>query len=170
MSDCLVLNGNYQPLSLVPVSTVPWQVAIKLCYLNRVVVVEEYEDWLVRSPSLETKVPAIIALTKYFPIEKNIKFSRDNMYLRDLYQCQYCHESFDLKDLTIDHVIPLSKGGKTEWENCTTACTTCNYKKGNNLHPVPNVKPYQPDYYGLTAKRRKMPFKVRHSSWREYLG
>ena len=50
------------------------------------------------------------------------------MYLRDMYQCQYCADTFSPKELTIDHILPISKG-KTNWENCTTACTTCNIKK-----------------------------------------
>ena len=169
MSDCLVLNGNFQPLSIVPLSVIPWQTAIKLNYLKRVIIVEEYDDWIIRSPSMELRVPAIVALTKYFPIDKSIKFSRANMYLRDLYQCQYCGETFAPKDLTIDHVKPTSKGGKTEWDNCATACVDCNIKKGNKLNPQPMNKPHKPNYYTLSAKRRKMPFNVKHPKWNEYL-
>jgi len=87
MSDCLVLNGNYQPLSLLPLSVISWQSAIKLYYLNRVKVVEEYDEWLVHSPSMEFNVPAVVALNDYFPLKKNIRFTRTNMYLRDMYQC-----------------------------------------------------------------------------------
>ena len=170
MSDCLVLNGNYQPLSLLPLSVISWQSAIKLYYLNRVKVVEEYDEWLVHSPSMEFNVPAVVALNDYFPVKKNIRFTRANMYLRDMYQCQYCADTFSPKELTIDHILPISKGGKTNWENCTTACTTCNVKKGNKTNIKPITRPYKPDYYNLSSLRRKMPFTIKHPKWLEYIG
>ena len=88
MSDCLVLNGNYQPLSLLPLSVISWQSAIKLYYLNRVKVVEEYDELLVHSPSMEFNVPAVVALNDYFPIQKTILDTKSHDFTRiDMY-CQ----------------------------------------------------------------------------------
>ena len=169
MSDCLVLNGNYQPLSVLPLSLISWQSAIKLCYLDRVKVVDEYQDWQVHSPNMEFNVPAVVALNDYFPIQKTIRFARHNMYLRDMFQCQYCADIFNPKELTIDHIIPISKGGKTSWENCTTACMSCNVKKGDKTNVRPLNTPYKPDYYNLATLRRKMPFKIKHPKWLQYI-
>jgi len=171
VSDCLVLNGNYQPLSLLPLSVIGWQQAVKLYFLGRVRIIENYDNWEVHSPSMDFKVPALVALRKYYPIQKQIRFTRYNMFLRDMYQCQYCSDTFPTIDLTIDHVLPLSKGGGTNWENCVSACKKCNTKKGNTVgQMIPIKNAYQPDYFNLSIIRRKRPFSIKHPSWLEYIG
>ena len=65
MSDCLILNGDYQPLSLLPLSVVGWQQAVKLYFLDRVRIIEVYDDWQVHSPSMDLDVPALVALKEY---------------------------------------------------------------------------------------------------------
>lgn len=171
MSDCLVLNGDYQPLSLLPLSVVDWQQAVKLYFLERVRIIETYEDWEVHSPNMSFKVPALIALKKFYPVSKQIRFSRYNLFLRDLYQCQYCADTFPTAELTIDHVLPLSKGGKTNFTNCVSACKKCNSKKGNSVGQMqPIRKPFVPDYFNLASIRRRRPFTIKHSSWLEYIG
>jgi 5-methylcytosine-specific restriction endonuclease McrA len=92
------------------------------------------------------------------------------MYLRDLYQCQYCEDTFDFEDLTIDHVTPISRGGKTEWTNCVTSCKACNWAKADkhNVHPI--RKPYRPDYWALAAAWKHSPFRVKDPKWNQYLG
>jgi len=82
---------------------------------------------------------------------------------------QYCNTHLTKKDCTLDHVLPTSLGGKTTFENTTTACGPCNANKGANKKIVPKVKPYKPDYYELINKRKMMPFHVRHDSWLDYL-
>lgn len=91
------------------------------------------------------------------------------MYLRDMYQCQYCGEVFNHKDLTLDHVIPRSQGGKTTWENSVTACKDCNHRKGHKLIK-PMRAPYKPDHFQLIKKWKERPVQVRHRSWYQYLG
>ena len=122
MSDTLLLNSNYEPISILPLSVIDWQHAIKLMYLGKVRILETYSDWLIRSEHVTINVPSVCVTTDYFHYKKNVKFSRYNMYLRDLFQCQYCQEVFDFEDLTIDHVNPRANGGKTVWDNCVTAC------------------------------------------------
>jgi|TARA_R110001592_G_scaffold122506_1_gene329347 5-methylcytosine-specific restriction endonuclease McrA len=171
VSDCLVLNGNYQPLSLLPLSVVGWQQAVKLYFLDRVRIIETYDNWEVHSPNMDFKVPALVALRKYYPVKKQIRFTRYNLFLRDMYQCQYCTDTFPTTELTIDHVLPLSKGGKTNWQNCVSACKKCNTKKGNTVgQMIPIRKAFTPDYFNLSSIRRTRPFTVRHSSWLEYIG
>jgi hypothetical protein len=146
MSDTLLLNSNYEPISILPLSVIGWQHAIKLMYLGRVNVLETYPDWIIRSERLY------------------------NMYMRDLFQCQYCSDVFDFDELTIDHVVPRAKGGKTNWENCVTACKPCNHHKGDKTNIRPLNMPYKPDYYALVKRWKNMPFTVRQESWNKYLG
>jgi len=112
----------------------------------------------------------VCVTTDYFHYKKNVKFSRYNMYLRDLFQCQYCQEVFDFEDLTIDHVNPRANGGKTVWDNCVTACKPCNHSKGDKKNIRPLNMPYKPDYYALVKKWKDMPFTVKQESWNQYLG
>jgi 5-methylcytosine-specific restriction endonuclease McrA len=170
MSDTLLLNSDYKPISILPLSVIGWQHAIKLMYLGRVHVLETYPDWIIRSERLAINVPSVCVTKDYFHYKKHVKFSRYNMYLRDLFQCQYCNDVFDYDELTIDHVVPRANGGKTNWENCTTACKTCNHNKGSSTNVRPRVMPYRPDYYALVNKWKNLPFTVRLESWNQYLG
>ena len=170
MSHTLLLNSNYEPISVLPLSVIDWQHAIKLMYLGRVHVLETYPNWIVRSERLALNVPSVCVTREYFHQKKNVKFSRYNMYMRDLFQCQYCNDVFDYEDLTIDHVLPRSEGGKTTWTNCVTACKTCNHRKGSKTNILPRIKPYKPDYYSLVGKWKDMPFTVKQESWNQYLG
>ena len=169
MSDTLLLNQNYEPISVLPLSVINWQHAIKLMYLGRVHVLETYPSWIVHSEKLALNVPSVCVTRDYFHHKQAVKFSRYNLYLRDLFKCQYCDDVFDYEDLTIDHVKPRSLGGKTVWENCVTSCKTCNHAKGSHLL-LPKVKPYKPDYYSLVGQWKKMPFTVKQDSWNQYLG
>jgi 5-methylcytosine-specific restriction endonuclease McrA len=169
MSDCLLLNQDYRPISVLPLSVIGWQHAIKLMFLKKVHVLETYPDWIIRSENLAINVPSVCVTTDYFKYKKNVKFSRYNMYLRDLFQCQYCEEIFDFDELTIDHVVPRAAGGKTEWTNCCTACKPCNHKKGDKLMR-PKTMPYKPDYYNLVNRWKDLPFTVKQASWNKYLG
>lgn len=169
MSDTLLLNQNYEPISVLPLSVINWQHAIKLMYLGRVHVLETYPNWIVHSEKLALNVPSVCITRDYFHHKQHVKFSRYNLYMRDLFQCQYCDDVFDYEDLTIDHVKPRSVGGKTTWENCVTSCKTCNHAKGSKLL-LPKTRPYRPDYYKLVNQWRQIPFTVKQESWNRYLG
>mgnify|MGYP001453289784 CR=1 FL=1 len=129
--DCLLLNGNGKPISYFPLSVVDWKTAIKLVVTRNVIIVREHPDWFVHSPSMKLKVPSIIMLRKYYKYTNHVKFSRSNVFLRDMFTCQYCKEVFQRKELTIDHIIPKSKGGGSSWENVVTACKDCNIAKAD---------------------------------------
>ena len=170
MSDCLLLNQNYEPISVLPLSVISWQHAIKLMYLGRVTVIETYPDWLIRSERLTINVPSVCVTKDYFHYKKAVKFNRYNLYLRDLFACQYCGEVGDYEELTIDHVVPRIAGGKTVWENCVTSCKSCNHKKGSSVKIKPRIRPCKPDYYSLVGKWKDTAFKVKQASWNQYLG
>jgi 5-methylcytosine-specific restriction endonuclease McrA len=169
MSDTLLLNANYEPISVLPLSVIDWRHAIKLMYLGRVNVIETYPNWIIHSERVALNVPSICVTKDYFHYKKNVKFSRYNLYMRDLFECQYCEDVFDYEELTIDHVVPRMAGGKTNWENCVTSCKSCNHAKGSKLIK-PKMKPYKPDYYSLVGKWKQMPFSVKQDSWYQYLG
>ena len=154
---------------MVPLSIINWQHAIKLMFLDRITVLEEYEQHVARSANLTIHYPAVAVTKNYFSKSRNVRFSRTNMYLRDLYQCQYCADTFSHDELTIDHVVPRSNGGITTWENSVTACKSCNHKKGSKLWK-PLRMPYKPDYYQLVAKWKNRPVHIEHPSWNQYLG
>lgn len=167
--DCLVLNADGQPVSVIPPSLVNWKEAVTYLFLDKASVLEWYDDWTVRSETWETNVPAIIMLKEMIKRRKTPKFSRYNLFLRDRFTCQYCDHQFDHKILTLDHVTPASKGGGTCWENLVAACSTCNQKRGNNDKIRPRREPYIPTYFELANIRKEMNFDVKHPSWREFL-
>jgi len=169
MSDTLVLNADGQPVSMIPPSTIQWKEAITYLWLDKVHVLEWYDDWMVRSASWETRVPAVIMLKDMMKRKQTPRFSRYNLYLRDMFTCQYCYTQLPTTKLTMDHVLPISKGGKTNWENIVTACNPCNGKKGNDERIRPKTRPYQPDYFELANKRKQIEFTIKHPSWEQFL-
>lgn len=177
MSDVLVLNADFHPLSVLPLSIIGWQTAIRLVVLDKVRVLRDYEDWEVRSPSVTMKVPSIVVCTEFVKWNRQIKYNRSNVYLRDGYTCQLQTEyrckkqngKWKINELTLDHVVPRVLGGKTNWKNITTCCALCNSAKGHNATIVPKNKPYTPSYYELIAKRQKMPIYIKDPEWANYL-
>ena len=82
--------------------------------------------------NLQIRVPEIIILALYNEVpKKEVVFSRRNIYKRDRFTCQYCGEQPGSEELTIDHILPRAKGGKSSWENCVLACVECNRAKAN---------------------------------------
>ena len=129
----LVLNADYRPLSYFPLSLWSWQDTIKAVFLERVNIVQEYER-VVHSPSYQMRLPSVVSLKTYVRPSRHPAFTRFNVFLRDRFQCQYCGVTRVANDLTFDHVVPRSRGGRTTWENVVTACAPCNLAKGGKLH------------------------------------
>ena len=169
MADTLVLNADGQPVSLLPPSTIQWKEAITYIWLEKVHVLEWYDDWIVRSSSWETRVPAVVMLKDMYRRRRNPRFSKYNVHLRDMFVCQYCNSQFPQKELTLDHVQPISLGGKTSWNNIVSACNPCNSRKSNKTNIRPKNEPYQPSYYELVNKRKQLEFNIKHPSWRNWL-
>ena len=165
----LVLNADYRPLSYYPLSLWSWQDSIKSVFLDRVSIVSYYER-VIRSPSFSMKLPSVIALKTYIRPQSNPNFTRSNVFLRDKFSCQYCGSK---NELTFDHLLPRSKGGKTDWDNVVTACSMCNVKKGGRLlHKsgmTLNQIPYQPTTEDLHKNGKNFPPNFLHKSWIDYL-
>jgi len=168
----LVLNADFRPLSYFPLSIWAWQDAVKAVFLDRVSVLSEYET-LVHSPRLTMRLPSVIALKDYIPSARRPAFTRFNVFLRDSFECQYCGHPKPTPDLTFDHVIPRSRGGRTSWDNVVTACGPCNLRKANKLprecQMQPRQVPRQPTSWELQENGRSFPPNHLHESWRDYL-
>jgi 5-methylcytosine-specific restriction endonuclease McrA len=171
-SPALVLNADFRPLNYFPLSLWGWQDAVKAVFLDRVNVVSEY-DQAIHSPSWEMKLPSVISLKQYVQVSRRPAFTRFNVFLRDEFSCQYCGDWFPTHDLTFDHVVPRSKGGRTEWVNVVTACSKCNLHKGNKSIREAGMhvrrRPSQPTNHHLQDMGRKFPPNYLHESWRDFL-
>jgi len=170
MASTLVLNADYTPLSIIPISSISWKDAIKISFLGHANAIEYYDDWEVRSPSVALQVPCVMVSETYIKKKNHVRFSRTNLLIRDNFTCQYCQEKLNSFDLTIDHVIPRVKGGKTTWENIVCACYVCNSIKGHRSKMKPIKNPVKPDYYQLLENARKMPIRIPSEKWIKYLG
>ncbi len=171
-SPALVLNADFRPLSYFPLSLWSWQDAIKAVFLERVNVVSEY-DAVVHSPSFEIKLPSVISLKKFAPMNRSPAFTRFNVFLRDQFTCQYCGINQSANDLTFDHIVPRSRGGRTTWHNVTAACSICNLKKGNRTPKEAGLalrrSPRRPTAHQLQDAGRAFPPNYLHESWRDFL-
>lgn len=174
LNNCpaLVLNADFRPLSYFPLSIWTWQDAVKAVISDRVSVLSEYETE-VHSPSFTMALPSVIALRDYIRPSRQPAFTRFNVFLRDKLTCQYCGTNFSAQDLTFDHVVPRSHGGRTTWENVVTACSPCNLRKGGRT-PEQAKMPLrrsvrQPSTYLLQENGRSFPPNFLHESWNDYL-
>jgi 5-methylcytosine-specific restriction endonuclease McrA len=169
----LVLNADYRPLNYFPLSVCSWQDAIKDIFLNRVHVISEYES-SVRSVSTEIKIPSVVCLKRYIKSKRDIPtVTRSNLLIRDRFECQYCGEDMESRRLTMDHVIPRSKGGRTLWNNLVAACNACNSQKGDKIpgknFPHPLHRPWTPTNADLQKISRELSLGNIHESWADYL-
>ncbi len=136
-SDVLVLDRNYEPID-----TTSWQKAVTLLWEGKIAVEAEYDDWKVRSTSIEIQVPSVIRHLKFYRTKKkrDVKFSRENIFIRDGGKCQYCGKKLTRNTFTYDHVKPSSLGGTTDWTNIVVACMPCNQRKGGRTPEQAKMK------------------------------
>jgi 5-methylcytosine-specific restriction endonuclease McrA len=165
----LILNADASPVSLLPLSTICWEEAIRYMVTDKANVLEWYDDWIVRSAKWSTRVPAVMMLNEFQKKKTAIRFSKQNVFLRDEYRCQYCGANVTPRTATLDHVLPQSHGGRSVWTNAVCSCSTCNSKKGNNKDITPKKNPWKPDYWELVSKRKKLGWDIPHPSWINYL-
>jgi len=122
----LLLNSTYEPLQVIG-----WQRAIVMIHLGKVEVLRSYER-ILRAVSWTIPQPAVVKLHGFVKRHRTrVAFSRRNVFLRDGFRCQYCGQRFPAHELTCDHVVPRSLGGRTSWENMVSACGPCNRRKGD---------------------------------------
>ena len=139
----LKLDSTYRPVGVIDCIE-----ALVMCIVGKAIAVEEYEDEI-SSPSVTFRLPSVIVLKTVVKfISRGVKPSRNNILWRDKNQCQYCGVVESAREMTIDHVIPRSRGGKNTWSNLVTCCKKCNQKKGNRTPQEANMsllnKPIRP--------------------------
>ncbi|SIS80600.1 HNH endonuclease [Phaeovulum vinaykumarii] len=170
----LVLNADMQPLSWAPLSVWSWQTAFVAVMQERVIQVKTYDDVVARSGSGAFEVPAVVALKRYRKRRK-VAFTRYHLFLRDEFRCQYCGGRFSARELTFDHVVPRSRGGRTSWENIVACCSADNLRKGNKTPREAGMKlmrvPFEPSPHQLDAAARKLPLAQAelHQTWLDFL-
>lgn len=129
-----------------------------------------YEDW-VRAVNFEFQVPRILRLLRYDRIPRQtLRFNRRNLFARDGYRCQYCRKSFAANQLSMDHVMPRSRGGETSWQNVVCCCLRCNVKKGGRTPKEARMsllkKPARPKVSPWLVRKLDNP---KYVSWRKFL-
>lgn len=160
----LILNASFEPLHVCSVK--------RAIHLLMTEVASRVEDAnaVLRTPSSVVQVPSVVRLNRYVrrPFRQRVSFNRKNLFRRDDHTCQYCGERGN--DLTLDHVLPRSRGGKTTWENVVASCRRCNSRKRDRTPEEANMRldrpPKAPRFvftsaYGL--------IKDVDPAWRNYL-
>ena len=127
MERVVVLNSDYSFLS-----TIHWKRAINLVLLGKVEVLKK-TDRIIKSINLEIAIPSVVKLIKFIRkiYTNKVPWSRKNVIYRDRNMCQYCGDYKPFGEITIDHIVPSSRGGKDTFENCVACCKYCNNFKGN---------------------------------------
>ena len=143
MTQCVLLNADYSFLNLVN-----WKRAICLIAKGKVEVVKDSRRTVRSCSGTELKVPAVMRLIKLIRTiyRTRVTFTKKNVFIRDRFKCAYCGARGE--KLSIDHIIPKSRGGKMTFENCVAACRPCNLKKGGRTPSEARMylkfRPYQP--------------------------
>jgi len=153
----LLLNADYRPLSIHPLSVLPWQKAVRKVMLGKITPVSEYD---VTVSSSAIRLPSVVKLRQYVHLPRKVPLTRLNIWLRDGGRCVYCREALRTSELTFDHVVPRSRNGDSTFENLSSACIECNVMKANRtpaesgMNPVP--WPYQPTQLELARAARRL--------------
>ena len=124
----------------------------------------------IRTVRLRIKIPEIIVLLDYDAIPQHrVAFSRRNIYKRDRCQCQYCGARPPMVELTLDHILPRSRGGKSTWENCVLACLRCNRRKANRTLQESGMRLLRPPAEPHWSPCVAIPLGKRRASWEQFV-
>jgi len=186
-SDVLVLNRNFCAVHIAN-----WQRAVSLVYIEHARVVDEeyrtynFADWrefsqlihdhpsgFVSTPTFRIAIPEVIVLQRYDKMPAGeVKFTRRNIYEHYGHRCCYCGHKYSTQELNLEHVLPKSRGGKTDWANIVTACIPCNLRKADKLPHEAGMhlllKPSKPKWRGSASLVLKAPFKMK-ASWQRFI-
>ncbi|OGQ80824.1 MAG: HNH endonuclease [Deltaproteobacteria bacterium RIFOXYA12_FULL_58_15] len=178
----LVLNRNFQPISVVGVRRAFVMLYLgvaraldreyrQLDFPSWAALSSEFHDETVGTSNRRICIPRVLVLQVYdrVPVGR-IRFSRHNIFVRDDHQCQYCGKKLPRKKLNLDHVIPRSRGGKTNWENVVASCFPCNQKKGGHNPQEAGMrlirKPKRPRWSQIAHPPR---MRARYREWLPFL-
>lgn len=161
----LVLNQTYEPINVCGARR-----AVRMMLLGKAETIE-VDGFMVRSERLNFRLPVVIRLLRYVRVPRKAEapFSKKNVFRRDGHTCQYCGSP---NELTLDHIYPLSRGGRTTWENVVCCCRKCNARKGNRLPEAAEMRllrpARKPRYYSFEWMNPRMTASP-HLRWEKYL-
>ena len=163
MGQVLVLNASYEPLNITT-----WRRAMVMMIKGKA---ESLEQDTSREIRRGTHLPTVIRLRQYVHVPfRQLPLTRRNLFQRDHQTCQYCG-SRD-QPLSIDHVVPRSRGGSDTWENVTTACLSCNVRKGNRTPKEASMPLHRAPHRPLSSfsfEASRHIHSGRHSEWSKYV-
>lgn len=174
MYESLVLN-RYG----VPIEIIGWEKAISRIYCEAIAFpIAEYEK-SISSPNISVLLPSVIQMiySNHQPkkFTNVLPFNRKNVYMRDRGICMYCKRKVSISNFTIDHVVPQSMGGQTEWDNVVVCCIKCNSKKGCKPLKLSGLKLIRDPYIPKLNKAAplnlvsKIGLNIQHESWSDYI-
>lgn len=179
---CLVLNRNWQPITFLPIQTCIVTVSRDMASILDVqdYLLLNFEEWIelgrecdrsIKTPTKTIPAPEVVVLKKYGERPpRRVVFNKPNMARRDQHVCQYCGADLFKQKITVEHVMPRSRGGLTTWENCVAACEDCNARKADRTPKEAGMKlkttPVRPDWTPKLALPREG---VRRASWTPFL-
>jgi 5-methylcytosine-specific restriction endonuclease McrA len=163
MGHVLVLNASYEPLNITT-----WRRAVVMVLKGKAEGLEHDPDHRIRE---DTLLPTVIRLRHFVRVPyKQLPLTRRNLFHRDGHRCQYCGASAD--QLSVDHVVPRSRGGLDTWENVTTACLPCNVRKGNRTPreaAMPLLRPPHRPLSGFSFEASRQISAGQHGEWAKYV-
>ncbi len=160
----LKLDSSYRPIDVIDAVE-----ALVLCLVGKAKTLENYSKEI-HSVTKNFKLPAVIVLNRYVKFRFNtVVCNRANLLWRDNNQCQYCSNHFGPEKLTMDHVIPKSRGGKNTWTNLVTACKKCNQKKGNKTPKESGMKLIRKPFRPKASLLRNIKKQQISPIWKNYL-
>lgn len=183
-NDVLVLNKSY-----IPIHIIDWKKSMSLIFqetakpLDRDLITYSFDEWMLFSsdkiscdyPKINTvkykmAIPEIILLKTYNRLpHRDVKYSRQTLFERDGFRCYLCNNIFERKELTVDHVVPRSKGGVTTWDNTITCCKNCNSIKGNKDLSDLSLKPFFLPKRPRWISPINFTTKIKMSSWEKFM-
>jgi 5-methylcytosine-specific restriction endonuclease McrA len=185
--DTLVLNRNFYAIQITD-----WKRAFSLLYADNASVVDEeyrlydFETWrelsagldehpqgFIRTPTFRIAIPDVIQLRSYDRLPPmQVKFTRRNIYEHYGFRCCYCGEEYATESLNLEHIIPRSRGGRSDWNNVVTACIACNTHKANRLPDEAGmrllIQPTKPRWKGPVSLLFRPGVEIR-ASWQKFI-
>jgi 5-methylcytosine-specific restriction endonuclease McrA len=142
------------------------------CELSQITSLDkQYDEEYIRAVNFEIQVPRIVRLTRYDKVPRSVvRFNRKNLFARDDHRCQYCGQAKPTSQLSLDHVVPRSMGGRTSWENIVCSCTSCNSRKGGRTPEQAGMDLLKIPRRPLNSPAMVLPLDdPRYSSWRSFV-
>lgn len=161
----LKLDASFRPVEIIDAVE-----GLVLCLIGKAAAVETYTDEVINTVTEKFELPSVIALKRIVKFRfTTVTCKRANVIWRDENQCQYCANYFPSDKLTIDHVMPSSRGGKNTWLNLVTACKKCNQKKGDKTPDEAGMSLVRPPFKPKTSVLRTVKKNQINPIWKNYL-